>query len=379
MLTGPARAEAVAALANMTICVLGGASERRAQDNEQPPPAGGADLPAPVFDGPGPRAHRVDQEPVRAGGQGGRAGLAAQRHRGDRHRPGDLRQVGRGPGGVHRAGDQGVLGGGGGDLRDRDHPAGPVQCRRGPAGGVRPDHRHAADRPGRRLRPRRCERPRAAGLQGHHGRNGAPRDGPAAARQQAGRGRARRAAHPAAGRAGPRRRRRYRDRPRRRGPGRDPGRVRRVHRVRVGLRGGRRVQGSPVPAARLRRGVGRAAALGQAHPRPRPGRAEEPLLRGRLRARPVLFPAHRGAGRHGPHRAGGTAPHRVAGTDQGPPRGIRHLGGLPGQRGQAGGQPDQRRRPPAAGRLRAMPGHHHLRILRQADAHQLPHRPAALL
>ena len=41
MLTGPARAEAVAALANMTIRVLGGASERRAQDNEQSPPAGG--------------------------------------------------------------------------------------------------------------------------------------------------------------------------------------------------------------------------------------------------------------------------------------------------------------------------------------------------
>ena len=202
-------------------------------------------------------------------------GWAAQRHRGDRHRPGDLRQVGSGPGGVHRAGHQGLLRRCRGDLRDRDHPAGPVQRRRGPAGGVRPDHRHAADRPGRRLRPRRCERPRAAGLQGHHGRNGAPRDGPAAARQQAGRGRARRAAHPAAGRAGPRRRRRYRDRPRRRGPGRDPGRVRRVHRVRVGLRGRRRVRRPPVPAARLRRGVGRAAALGQAHPRPRDRASEE--------------------------------------------------------------------------------------------------------
>ena len=38
------------------------------------------------------------------------------------------------------------------------------------------------------------------GLQGHHGRDGAARDGPAAAGEQAGRGRARRAAHPAAGR-----------------------------------------------------------------------------------------------------------------------------------------------------------------------------------
>src|SRR5438270_340744 len=97
-----------------------------------------------------------------------------------------------------------------------------------------------------------------------------------------------------------------------------------------------RLARSNADVARLA-GVGRAAALGQAHPRPRAGRTEEPLLRGRLRARPVLFPAQRGAGRHGPHRAGGTAPHRVAGADQGPSRGIHHLGGLPGQRGQAGG------------------------------------------
>jgi hypothetical protein len=33
VLAGPARAEAVAALANMTICVLGGSSERRAQNH----------------------------------------------------------------------------------------------------------------------------------------------------------------------------------------------------------------------------------------------------------------------------------------------------------------------------------------------------------
>ena len=34
VLSGPARAEAVAALANMTISVLGGAGERRVQDHE---------------------------------------------------------------------------------------------------------------------------------------------------------------------------------------------------------------------------------------------------------------------------------------------------------------------------------------------------------
>ncbi len=162
------------------------------------------------------------QEPVRPGGDGGRAGLGSHVDRGDRHRPGDLRQVGGGPGGVHRAGDQDVPGRCRGDLRDRDHPAGPVERRRGAAGGVRPDHRHAADRPRRRLRPRRCERPRPARLQGHHGGDGTARDGAAAAGQQARRGRARRAAHPAAGRLCPRQGRRCGDRPRCRGPGRDP-------------------------------------------------------------------------------------------------------------------------------------------------------------
>ncbi|MGH3184378.1 MAG: recombinase family protein [Streptosporangiaceae bacterium] len=61
------------------------------------------------------------------------------------------------------------------------------------------------------------------------------------------------------------------------------------------------------------------------------------------------------------------------------PRGIHHLGGLPGQRGQAGGQPDQRRRPAAPRGQRAVPGDHLLRIVRQADAHQLPHRSPARL
>ena len=55
------------------------------------------------------------------------------------------------------------------------------------------------------------------------------------------------------------------------------------------------------------------------------------------------------------------------------------LGRLPGQRGEAGGQPHQRRRPPAAGRRRAVSGHHRLRLLRQADAHQLPRRSPARL
>jgi hypothetical protein len=40
VLAGPARTEAVAALVNMTVCMLGGAGERQAQNHQQPPPAG---------------------------------------------------------------------------------------------------------------------------------------------------------------------------------------------------------------------------------------------------------------------------------------------------------------------------------------------------
>src|SRR6476646_9522902 len=107
-----------------------------------------------------------------------------------------------------------------------------------------------------------------ARLEGNDGRGGAACDGAAAAGQQAGRGRARRAAHPVAGRVRPRRARRSDRRPRRRGPGRDLRPVRRLRRVWFGLRGGRRVRRSAVSAARLRRRLGGAIALGCTDSRP---------------------------------------------------------------------------------------------------------------
>src|ERR1039458_3981512 len=55
----------------------------------------------------------------------------------------------------------------------------------------------------------------------------------------------------------------------------------------------------------------------------------------------------------------------MARADQRPPRGLHHLGGLPGQRGEAGRQPHRCRCPAAAGGHRAVPGAHHLRQLRQ--------------
>src|SRR6185312_16282348 len=59
-------------------------------------------------------------------------------------------RVGRGAGGVHRAGAPGLLRRGGRDLWDRDLPAGPLQRRGRQADGVRRDHRDAADRRRRR-------------------------------------------------------------------------------------------------------------------------------------------------------------------------------------------------------------------------------------
>src|SRR6266487_3567399 len=94
VLTGPARAEAVAVVANMTAAALrpgvGGSGERRAQDHRAASGTGGAGLSAAVVDGAGPRARRVHDAAVRAGGGGSPAGLAAQRRGGDRHRSGDL-------------------------------------------------------------------------------------------------------------------------------------------------------------------------------------------------------------------------------------------------------------------------------------------------
>jgi hypothetical protein len=215
------RDEAVMVLANMTMASLGGGGEQRREDHQLAPRPARGDLSAPVVDGAGARAHRVHDAPVRAGRGGGPAGLGPPRRAGDRHRPGSLWSMGGGAGGVHRAGASGLLRRGGRDLWARDLPAGPLQRRGRQADGVRRDHRDPAGRRRRRLRSGRCQRPDVAWDEVHHRGGGVACDGAAAAGQQARRGRARRAAHPAAGRIRPRRGRRDRHRPRCRGPGRD--------------------------------------------------------------------------------------------------------------------------------------------------------------
>jgi len=91
------------------------------------------------------------------------------------------------------------------------------------------------------------------------------------------------------------------------------------------------------------------------------------------------LPPHRRPVRHGAYRDHRTAPRRLAGADQRPPRGLHHLGGVPGQPGRLTANHNRRRRPAATGGHRAVPGNHQLRQLRQADDDQLPHRSAALL
>src|ERR1700732_793872 len=98
MLAGSARAEAVAAVAGMTFCALGGTGERRAQDHRRAPGPDGAGLPAPVDPDAGPRAHRGDAAAVRAGRCGRDAGLGTAGCGSDRPGPGPVRDVGSAPG-----------------------------------------------------------------------------------------------------------------------------------------------------------------------------------------------------------------------------------------------------------------------------------------
>src|SRR5664279_3923796 len=118
---GRARSAAVAVLANMMVTALGGADERRTQDRGGSSVTGGGDLPTPVLDGPGPRAHRVHDAPVRPGRGSDQTGLGPLGRGRDRHRPGSLRTVGSDPRRVRRAGAADLPRRGWGDLRARTH------------------------------------------------------------------------------------------------------------------------------------------------------------------------------------------------------------------------------------------------------------------
>src|ERR1700730_720170 len=109
-LAGPARAEAVAAVAGMTICALGGTRERRAQDHQRAPCPDRAGLPAAVDPDAGPRAHRVDAAAVRAGRHRGGAGLGGPGCGGDRPGSGPVGDVGGAPAGGPGAGVAAVRG-----------------------------------------------------------------------------------------------------------------------------------------------------------------------------------------------------------------------------------------------------------------------------
>ena len=185
--------------------------------------AGGGGLCAPVVDGAGPRAHRVDDAPVRRWPRRrSRLGWARRDVRGDRHRPGGVGPVG----GVAADGftelvSRVCLGEVGAIFgieisrlaRSTAEVARLMEFARLTdtllidADGVY----DLADVNDRML----------LGLKGTMGEVELHVMAGRLQGAQTGRGRARRAAHPAAGRLRPRRGRRGRHRPRRRGPGRD--------------------------------------------------------------------------------------------------------------------------------------------------------------
>ena len=151
-------------------------------------------------------------------------------------------------------------------------------------------------------------------------------------------------------------------------------------RRRVGLPGGRRVRraGGSRSAPTAGRGPGSCAGAGSPTPgcwaswptRPTPA----PTCSAATARRRVVD-----ARRDGSHRDRRAAPRRVAGPHPRPPPRLHQLGRLPGQRGPAGRQPHQRRRPPAPRRPRLVSGHRRLRSVRAADVHPLPpQRPRRL-
>lgn len=235
------------AVANMVESVLGGRGERPGGNSQFASGAAGGGLPAAVHTRAGTGEHRVHDATVRAGGRGGPAGLGPRGRGRDRCRPGGPGEVRQRAGGLPRGGGEGLSGRDRGGLRAGGLPAGTLLRGLRPAAGAGPPDRHPAGGQRRRLRPGGRQRPATAGLERLNKRGRAARPGHLAARREAGRGDARRAAFPAAGRLRIRRSGHLCGRPGHGGAGRDPGCLRRVRRRRAGLRGGHRVRGPPLP------------------------------------------------------------------------------------------------------------------------------------
>ena len=151
--------------------------------------------------------HRVDRPPIRPGRRGGPAGVGCVPGGGDRRRPGPVGPLRGEPFRVQGSGRPGVSGRGRRHLRSGGVPTGPILG--GPVApvGAGPPDRHAGHRLRWHLRPGQYQRPSRAGPEEPDVRSRAALLGRPAARRQAGRGRAGRAAFPAAGRVRLRRRR----------------------------------------------------------------------------------------------------------------------------------------------------------------------------
>jgi len=148
----------------------------REQDRGMAPGPARRRLRAPVHDGAGHRARRVDAAAVRAVRPRRRSRLGAVPGPGDRRGPGPFGVRCRGPARVPAAG----VGGRPRPRRhragDRDVQAGPVRAGVAPAAGAVRAVGDAAGRHGGGLRPEHAQRPAAARAQGDYQRGRAPPD-----------------------------------------------------------------------------------------------------------------------------------------------------------------------------------------------------------
>ncbi|MGH2732375.1 MAG: recombinase family protein [Actinomycetota bacterium] len=112
--------------------------------------------------------------------------------------------------------------------------------------------------------------------------------------------------------------------------------------------------GSSLPLPGIWRGLGGGDPLGTPHLRPGPRHLVQPFLCRGLCLRALSLAAQPQARRHRGDPYHRVAPGALGGRDPGPSRRLHLLGDLPGQRGEAGGEPHSQRRPPASGGLQGI-------------------------
>src|SRR6267378_1778804 len=137
-------------------------------DPGNPSPKAGLYLSAPVHSQTSASTPGEHRTPIRPPGESPAVGLALRKDPHPGSRPGDFRHANGQPARFQTPGGRSVLAEGWGDLRLGGLSVVALGFRLASFGGLVRVDRHSADRRGRRLQPRRFQRPFAVGTQGYY-------------------------------------------------------------------------------------------------------------------------------------------------------------------------------------------------------------------